>query len=107
MSRMITVSSRLNDLLKSAYCVAPKKKEALEVFRHMPGLVRWFKKSEVIKDGYLAAINDFFPDQLFHRADLDHSGGAGDTYIVRDVEAAEAWVVRNYPDAVAHSVMSA
>lgn len=103
---MVTPAHGLNDLVKAAYAVTKVKGDALKAFRQMPGMVKWFQKSEFLQQvGYLQAMEDFFPKKEFFRVDLDYGSGRADVYIVRDVKDVETYLLEQFPTAVAHQVM--
>lgn len=98
------LSWELAALLKAAYESSTQKKGALETIRRLPGVKKWFPRSEhQVRRGWIEAL-DSIPGQWFW-CELSYSSAAKDTYVIEDRAAFETALIEAFPNALAQVVV--
>ncbi len=95
-------------VVQSAYGLRKKNKaEVLNAVGRIKGIVKVFEKSEMREmHGYLAALHDHVPDQLFTRFSVEHGSAASRTFLVLGCEfQVVAALERMFPETVVSLVM--
>lgn len=96
----------LSKVLKSAYETAPKRRAVPAIVRALPGVVRWFSRTDhQQRCGYTQALDDL-EEVSYAWAQMDHGSAAQDSYVLKDRRAFLEALLAAFPAAVPASVLS-